>query len=176
METQNNKKFILWLTGLPQSGKTTIGNKINDILTDMGIKTERLDGDIIRKFFTSNLGFSEKDRRKNIEQVGRILESSHYANIIASFISPYKDQREDFKKRIDGFIEIFVNCPVEICEQRDTKGMYKKARAGEIKNFTGVSHPYEEPDNPHIELNTDKLSVDESIDKIVNYLKENNFI
>ena len=166
----------MWFTGLSQSGKTTLGNEIHKVLINRGIKTERLDGDIVRKFFTKNLGFSEKDRRENIRQVGCIIESLYYANVVASFIAPYRDQREDFKKRINGFIEVFVNCPVEICEKRDTKGMYEKVREGEIDNFTGVSGPHEEPDNPHIELNTDKLSIDECIDKIINYLEENNFI
>lgn len=173
-----NKGFVLWFTGLPQSGKTTLGNRIYEILMKSNIRIERLDGDTARKFLTKDLGFSKKDREENIRRVGLIVESLSQNNVgvVASFISPYKNQREEFKKRIDGFIEVFTNCPLEVCEKRDTKGMYEKARTGEIKNFTGVSDPYEAPDNPHIELNTDKLSVDKCIDKIIDYLKENNFI
>ncbi|OGG87536.1 hypothetical protein A3B87_02830 [Candidatus Kuenenbacteria bacterium RIFCSPHIGHO2_02_FULL_39_13] len=170
----NNQGFVLWLTGLSQAGKSTIGNKVYDILKKNGYKVERLDGDVVRESLTKDLGFSKKDREENIRRVGFVakLLSRNGIGVIASFISPYKKQRDELKADIENFIEVFVNAPIEICEKRDVKGLYKKARNGEIEFFTGISDPYETPKNPDIELMTDKESVSESVAAVIAYLKD----
>lgn len=169
----NKQGFVLWFTGLSQAGKTTIADEVYKILKEKGLNVERLDGDIVRQSLTKDLGFTKEDRNKNIERVTFIakLLSRNGVAVLASFISPYKKTREKIKKEVNNYIEIFCNCPLEICETRDTKGLYKKARKGEIDNFTGISDPYEKPENPDIEIKTDELSVNEGVDKIIKFLK-----
>ncbi len=169
--------FCLWFTGLSQSGKTTIADEIYHILSDKGLKVERLDGDIVRQTLTKDLGFTKEDREENLRRVGSLVRLfvQRGVIVIASFISPYRKSRRELRKRIPNFIEVFVNCPLEICEKRDKKGLYKKAREGKIKNFTGISDPYEPPENPEIEINTSQESVENSAKRIIKYL-ENTFL
>ena len=175
---KNQKGFVLWITGLSQAGKTTIGDGVYKILKENNIKVERLDGDIVRKYLSKDLGFSKEDREENIRRVGFVakLLSRNGIGVIASFISPYRHIRKKLKEEIPNFIEVYANAPLEVCEKRDTKGLYKKARLGEIKNFTGISDPYEPPENPEIELKTDTFTPEECIEKVIEYLKENKYI
>ena len=177
-KTQNPKGFVLWFTGLSQAGKTTVADKVYNILKEKSLKLERLDGDIVRQSLSSDLGFSKEDRDENIKRVTFVskLLSKNRIGVISSFISPYKETRNKIRKEVANFIEVFCNAPLEVCEARDGKGLYKKARAGEIQNFTGISDPYQSPENPEIELKTDIESVKESVDKVIKYLEENNFI
>src|SRR3989338_3766570 len=133
--------FTLWFTGLPCSGKTTISDAIGKKLKDAGLKVERLDGDIVRKSLTRDLGFSKEDRDKNIERVTFVakLLSRNEVGVIASFISPYQETRDIIRRETTNFIEVFIHAPLEVCEERDVKGMYKLAREGKIENFTGIS-------------------------------------
>ncbi|MFW6134259.1 MAG: adenylyl-sulfate kinase [Elusimicrobiota bacterium] len=176
-----NKKeqgFVLWFTGLPCSGKTTVADRVAEELKKKGRKTERLDGDIVRKSLTSDLGFSKQDRDENIKRitfVAKLLSRNGVATLV-TFISPYRKKRNQARKETTNFIEVFVKCSVEECEKRDVKGMYKLARKGEIKDFTGISDPYEEPESPEIVLDTEKESVEQSAEKVLEYLQENGFI
>jgi len=168
------KGFTAWFTGLPCSGKTTIADKVAEILRERGHRVERLDGDIVRKELTSDLGFSKEDRDENIKRVtfvAKLLTRNGVA-VLATFVSPYRERREKTRKEIGDFVEIYTRCPVEVCMQRDIKGMYVKALAGEIKDFTGVDDPYEEPENPELVLDTEKESVEESVQKVLYKLLE----
>jgi sulfate adenylyltransferase len=175
---KNQKGFVIWFTGLSQAGKTSVGDKIYQILKDRQIKVERLDGDIVRQHLSKDLGFSKEDRNENIRRVGFVskLLSRNGVGVIASFISPYEEARQRIREETNNFIEVFCNCPLEVCEKRDTKGLYQKAREGIIKNFTGISDPYEKPKNPEIELFTDKESIEKCTNKIIEYLKKHNLI
>jgi adenylyl-sulfate kinase len=171
------KGFTLWFTGLSGSGKSTIADEIAKILVHRGLKVERLDGDIVRKSLTRDLGFTKEDRDKNIERVtfvAKLLSRNGVATIV-SFISPYIEKRDAARKETTNFIEVFVKCPLEVLAERDVKGLYKKAIAGEIENFTGVSDPYEDPPNPEIVVETDKESLEESVKNVMHYLEENGF-
>lgn len=170
--------FVLWFTGLSGSGKSKIADEVYEVLMKRGLRVERLDGDVIREYLSKGLGFSKEDRDENIKRVGFVagLLSKNGVGVVSSFISPYSGAREGVRQKVDNFIEVFCNCPVEICEERDTKGLYKKARAGEIKNFTGISDPYEPPKNPEIELFTDKETEEESTEKVISYLSEKGFL
>ena len=165
--------YTLWFTGLPCCGKTTIANRVASYLLTEGLNVERLDGDIIRKTICRDLGFSKEDRNKNIERVIYIskLLTRNGVMVINTFISPYKKIRENARKEIGNFLEIYVDCPLDVCEKRDVKGMYAKARNGEIKNFTGVSDPYEKPSNPELILHTDKNTVNECMNLVLKLLK-----
>ncbi|MFH1841404.1 MAG: adenylyl-sulfate kinase [Candidatus Nealsonbacteria bacterium] len=175
---KSQKGFVLWFTGLPQSGKSTIADRIYQALKEKGLELERLDGDIVRQSFTKDLGFSKEDRDENIRRVGFLSKilSKHGVGVIASFIAPYKAQREGVRKEAENFVEVYCKCPLEVCEKRDTRGFYKKARNGEIENFTGVSDPYEEPENPEITVETDKENIEQCIEKIINFLKKTGYI
>ncbi len=165
--------FCVWLTGLSGSGKTTIGNNVYKILKNRGLNVEILDGDVLRSKINKKLGFSKADRIKNLIKAKEICQNliQNDKIVIASFISPYKEIREKFKKEILNFIEVFVDCPLEICKERDEKGLYKKVEKGEIKNFTGISHPYEIPENPEIKLKTNQESIKQSVKKVISYLE-----
>jgi len=177
-KNQHQKGFVLWFTGLSASGKSTIANRVYEELKNRGMSLERLDGDVVRETLTQDLGFSREDRDENIRRVGFVakLMSRNGTGVIASFISPYKREREELKKNIENFIEIFIDTPLEICEKRDPKGLYKKARAGEIKMFTGISDPYEAPVDPDIYINEDDGEVEEKAQKVIKYLEEKNLI
>lgn len=170
--SQNSK--VLWLTGLSGSGKSTIAEALERKLHNNGFFAQVLDGDNIRSGINNNLGFSIEDRQENIRRISEIAKLYLNSGIITlnSFISPTQEIRNFAKSVIghDDFIEIFINTPLEICEQRDVKGLYKKARKGGIKGFTGIDSPYEAPLNPAIEIKTDELSIEESVEKIYNYI------
>jgi len=175
---KNQKGFTAWFTGLPCCGKTTVADKVAEILQSKGYKVERLDGDIVREYITSDLGFSKKDRDENLKRVSFVakLLTRNGVAVLATFVSPYKERRNKLRKEIKDFVEIYVKCPVELCMKRDVKGMYKKALAGKIKNFTGVDDPYEEPENPELTIETDKETVDESVRKVLEKLSELGYI
>src|SRR5680860_176210 len=173
-KANGHNSFLVFFTGLSGSGKSTIANALEQKLYDLNIKTYVLDGDNVRKGINKNLSFSEKDRSENIRRIGEISKLFVDAGIVvlAAFIAPYEKDREFIKKIIgkDNYVEVFVNTSLEVCEQRDVKGLYKKARKGEIKNMTGISAPYEIPVNPDIEITQEK-DVTESVDAIYNFLK-----
>ena len=160
--------FLMWFTGLSGSGKSTIANALEYKLHQLGYKTYALDGDNIRKGINRGLTFSPEDRTENIRRIAEVANLLVDAGIIvlAAFVSPYKKDRENIRKIVgnDNFVEIFVNTSLEECERRDVKGLYKKARAGEIKDFTGINAPYEAPDSPDIEIITDDLSLEQCVD------------
>ena len=154
----------MWFTGLPCSGKTVLANAVAEDLKKMGMKVERLDGDIVRKSLTRDLGFTEEDRNMNIERVtfvAKLLTRNGVA-VLASFVSPYNKIRAYSREEIGDYILVYVKCSLEECENRDVKSMYAKARAGEIENFTGIDHPFEEPNSPDIIVETDRQTVEES--------------
>ena len=175
---KNQKGFTAWFTGLPCCGKTTIAKQVVDILKEKGYHVEHLDGDVVRQGLTSDLGFSKEDREENLRRISFVAKLLTRNNIIvlATFVSPYRKRRAKIREEIGEFVEIFVNCPVEECIRRDVKGMYKKALAGEIKDFTGVQDPYEEPENPELITYTDKETVEESAKKVIKKLEELGFI
>ena len=173
-----HKGFTLWFTGLSGSGKSVIADTVAEELKKMGMKVERLDGDIVRKSLTKDLGFTEEDRNMNIERVtfvAKLLTRNGVA-VLCSFISPYNKIRAYSRKEIGDYILVYVKCSLEVCEQRDPKGMYKKARAGEIKNFTGIDHPFEEPDTPDIIIETDKQTIEECKNTILISLKKMGYL
>jgi adenylyl-sulfate kinase len=173
----NQKGFTLWFTGLSGSGKTAIAKRVAEQLRDRGLKVERLDGDIVRQSLTRDLGFSKEDRDKNIERVtfvAKLLTRNGVA-VLCSFISPYRERRAKSRQEIGEFIEVYVECPVTVCAERDVKGLYAQAFAGEIENFTGVSDPYEEPENPEIICRTAQETPEESTAKVVAYLEEQGY-
>jgi adenylylsulfate kinase len=166
--------FTVWFTGLPCCGKTTIADRVALVLKQKGYRVERLDGDIVRKSLTRDLGFSKKDRDENIRRVTCVAQDFTRDGIVvlATFVSPYRKQRRNARKEIGRFVEVYVRCPVEICMKRDVKGMYQKAREGTIKHFTGVDDPYEEPENPELILDADTETIDECVEKVVEKLVE----
>jgi len=168
------KAKVIWFTGLSGSGKTTLGIALERELYKKGFLTQILDGDNIRAGINNNLKFTKEDRRENVRRIAEVSKLFVNSGIIAinGFISPTDNMRNIAKEIIgaENYIEVFVNAPLEVCEQRDVKGLYKKARKGLIPNFTGISSPYEVPENPDIEIHTDKLSVKESIDKILDFV------
>jgi adenylyl-sulfate kinase len=173
-----HKGFTLWFTGLSGSGKSALADAVAEDLKSKGMKVERLDGDIVRKSLTKDLGFTEEDRNRNIERVtfvAKLLTRNGVA-VLASFISPYNKIRAYSRKEIGDYILVYVKCSLEVCEERDPKGMYKKAHAGEIKNFTGVDHPFEEPDNADIIVETDKQTLKESKAIILNILAQKGYL
>ena len=170
----SQKSRLLWLTGLSGSGKSTVANALDIRLNEMGKATYLLDGDNIRLGINSDLGFSKEDRNENIRrisEIGKLFVDSGLITI-ACFISPLKVNREMARKTIgDDFIEVFIDCPLDECEKRDPKNLYKKARKGLIKEFTGISAPYEKPEDPEIVVNTKEKTVDQCVDQILDYLK-----
>ena len=176
--TDQTAGFTLWLTGLSGAGKTTIAVALEKILRERHVRVERLDGDTVRQGLTRDLGFSKEDRDKNIERVTFVarLLSRNGVGVLASFISPYRAARQTVREETTNFIEVYVYAPLEVCIERDVKGMYAKAIAGEIKEFTGISDPYEAPEAPEITVYTDRETVDESVQKIIHYLESSQLI
>lgn len=164
----------VWFTGLSGAGKTTITTAVEKELRERGCGIEILDGDIVRENLTKGLGFSKEDRDENIRRIGFVshLLTRHGVIVLVSAISPYRAIREEVRGKIGDFVEVFVNAPLAVCEERDVKGLYKKARSGEIKNFTGVSDPYEPPANPEVECRTDLETLDESVAKVLSTLEK----
>jgi len=179
-EQKNQKPALLWFTGLSGSGKSTIANLVEKRLLDLGRHTYTLDGDNVRHGLNRDLGFTKEDRVENIRRIGEIARLMVDAGLItmASFISPYRTERQMARDLLEEheFVEIFVNTPLEVAEARDVKGLYAKARAGEIKNFTGIDSEYQRPENPEIEVNTVELSADDAAEMIVKYLHDNGFL
>jgi adenylylsulfate kinase len=173
-KSNGHNSFLLWFTGLSGSGKSTIANVVEQQLVQQGIKTYTLDGDNIRKGINKDLTFSPEDRTENIRRIAETANLMIDAGLVvlAAFVSPYKKDRENIKTIVKdvNFVEIFINTSVEECERRDVKGLYKKARAGEIKNMTGISAPYEQPEQPDIEINTEKETVEQAVEKIIKYI------
>lgn len=170
----NQRGVTLWFTGLSGAGKTTISKAVAEKLRQLDCKLEILDGDVVRENLTKGLGFSKADRDENIRRIGFVshLLTRNGVIVLVSAISPYREIREEVKQKIGDFVEVYVNAPLAVCEDRDVKGLYKRARAGEIKNFTGISDPYEAPLNPTIECRTDLEELEESVAKIFNKLEE----
>ena len=172
----------IWFTGLSGSGKSTVAIALERALYNIGKLSYRLDGDNVRLGINKNLGFSEADRKENIRRIGEVAKLFGDAGVLSlsSFISPYKGDRDEVRELHEQagleFIEVFVDCSLAVAEERDPKGLYKKARAGEIKNFTGIDDPYEAPSNAEIHLKTDEMSVDQEVQIILNHLEENNLI
>ncbi|MDK3159185.1 adenylyl-sulfate kinase [Kamptonema cortianum] len=164
----------LWFTGLSGAGKTTLSQAVAEVLRRNGYRIEVLDGDIVRKNLSKGLGFSKSDRDENIRRIGFVahLLSRNGVIVLVSAISPYQNIRDEVRDRIGNFVEIYVNAPLDVCEARDVKGLYKRARAGEIQGFTGIDDPYEVPVNPEIECRTDRETVTESVAKILVKLTE----
>ena len=176
----DHRGLTIWFTGLSSAGKSTLAVATEENLYERGYHTYILDGDNIRHGLNKNLGFSPEDRTENIRRISEVAKLFLDAGIInlTAFISPYRKDRQAARELSnDGsFIEVFVDCPVDVCEQRDPKGAYKKAREGIIKEFTGISAPYEAPENPEIHLRTDKISVEECVEVIIDYLIRQRFI
>ena len=168
----------IWFTGLSGAGKTTITQALAHKLRENGNGIEILDGDVVRTNLTKGLGFSKEDRDENIRRIGFVsgLLTRHGVIVLVSAISPYREVREEVKEKIGDLLEVFVNAPLNVCENRDVKGLYKRARAGEIKSFTGIDDPYEPPLNPDIECRTDLEELDESVAKVWQKLEELGYI
>ena len=177
-ENMGQKGVTLWMTGLSASGKSTIAVALEQVLLQRSKHAYRLDGDNVRHGLNKNLGFSAEDRTENIRRIGEVSKLFAEAGIltITSFISPYRADRDLVRKLHDDaglpFAEIYVDAPLDVAEERDPKGLYKKARAGEIKGFTGIDDPYEAPENAELHLRTDKLSVEDSVREILDYLEK----
>ena len=167
------KSFVLWFTGLSGSGKSTLADIVYAELKKSDLKIEQLDGDIVRDVFPKT-GFSEKERNEHIKRIGfltSILERNGIV-VIASFISPFVKAREFVRNQCENFVEIYVSASLEECEKRDVKGLYKKARNGDIRDFTGINSPYEIPNNPELVIDTEKLSIEKSTQKVLNYVNK----
>jgi adenylylsulfate kinase len=176
----NHKSGLVWFTGLSASGKSTIAHSVEKELFDKGIRTYVLDGDNVRHGLNSNLGFSREDRKENLRRIAELSKLFVDAGIIviAAFISPYREDREYIRKCFEGdnFLEIYVKCSIEECEHRDPKGQYKKARAGIIKEYTGISAPYEEPENPDLVIDTENMTIEDSVKTIIRFLSEKHLL
>lgn len=178
-EAQNGHRgAIVWFTGLSGSGKSTLAHAVEEVLHQQGCKTFVLDGDNVRHGLCGDLGFSNKDRQENIRRIGEMAKLFMEAGVIVltAFISPYRADRERVRSMVaqDDFIEIYCDSPIEICEYRDVKGLYKRARTGEIVEFTGISSPYEEPDSPELVVNTATLCLEDSVKKVIAELSNHN--
>jgi adenylylsulfate kinase len=169
-----HRGVTVWFTGLSGAGKTTITQAIEKELRDRGCKLEILDGDIVRENLTKGLTFSKEDRDTNIRRIGFVahLLTRNGVIVLVSAISPYRAIREEVREMVGDFVEVFVNAPLNVCEDRDVKGLYKRARAGEIKQFTGIDDPYEPPTNPEVECRTDLEELPESVAKVLGKLEE----
>jgi adenylylsulfate kinase len=175
-----HRSGLVWFTGLPSSGKSTIAHHLEKELFERGIRCYVLDGDNVRHGINSNLGFSREDRRENLRRIAEMVKLFVDAGLVvlAAFVSPYREDREFIRAKVlpENFFEVYVKCSPETCEKRDPKGNYAKARAGKIKNYTGVSAPYEEPSTPDLILDTEKLDVVESVHMLLEFLDKKKFI
>lgn len=179
-QLNKQQSAILWFTGLSGSGKSTIANAVEEYLHRHSIRTYILDGDNVRHGLNGDLGFSDEDRKENIRRIGEVSKLFIDAGVmvLTSFISPFKEDRSFVRNIVHEheFIEIYIRCPLTVCEKRDIKGLYEKARKGEIKKFTGIDSPYESPDKPEVVVDTSVLSIDQCVGVIVDYLVRNNYI
>lgn len=178
MTNQTYPGYVLWMTGLSGAGKTTIALLLEDELKHRGANFERLDGDVVRESLTRDLGFTAEDRAKNIERVAFVakLLSRNGVGCVCSFISPYQSVRDMVRENTTNFIEVYIDAPLEVVMQRDVKGLYQKAIAGEIPNFTGISDPFEAPAKPEIHIRTDQETPAESAQRILSYLETIGYI
>ena len=169
---------VIWFTGLPCSGKSTLARLLHENLKASGVPSEVFDGDIVRQRLTKGLGFSKEDRMENVRRIAFVAQllSKHGVVAIVAAISPYQEARDEIRKEVENYVEIFVDCPLEVCQARDVKGMYKKAREGEIQHFTGVSDPYEVPADPELIVNTSLESQEDSLSYILKYLSQNGHV
>ena len=179
-KNKNQKPCLLWFTGLSGSGKSTIANALDVALHERGYHTFLLDGDNVRHGLCSDLGFSDEDRVENIRRIGEVskLFADSGLIVLSAFISPFVSDRRMVRKLFPAgeFIEVFMDTPLDTCEDRDPKGLYKKARAGEIKRFTGIDSPYEAPPHPEVRLDTSTMSVDQCVEALIQHLSNNNLI
>lgn len=172
MKISTQKSFTLWFTGLPCAGKTTLAGAVARKLKAAGFAVQHLDGDTLRLTVSKDLGFSKRDRVTHLKRVGRIVSRLNQNGVITlvSLISPYRKTRLALRRSVGNFVEVYVRCPLKVCEKRDTKGMYRLARAGKIRNFTGISDVYEAPRRPEITVLTDQTGIDTSVRQIMGYL------
>ena len=174
-QLNDHKSVVIWFTGLSGSGKSTLAHSVEEELYNLDCRTFVLDGDNVRHGLSSNLSFSDDDRKENIRRIGEAAKLMMESGVIAmtAFISPFKKDRNLVRQLLPqgDFIEIYCNTSLEVCESRDVKGLYKRARAGEIKNYTGIDSPYEEPDDPELVIDTESESLEESVTKVINFLK-----
>jgi adenylylsulfate kinase len=175
-----HRSAIVWFTGLPGSGKSTLAYRLEEKLFRRGIRTFVIDGDNIRTGLNKDLGFSAEDREENIRRIGEVAKLFAEAGmmVMTAFVSPYRKDRESVRNLVGKgeFIEVYVKCPLKVCEQRDVKGHYKMARQGRIRNFTGIDDPYEEPEHPERVIATDQMTVDEGVEQMIRYLIEKGYI
>lgn len=175
-----HKGAVVWFTGLSGCGKSTVANAVDRLLHEKGIHTYVLDGDNVRMGLNKNLGFSPEDRTENIRRIGEVakLFADSGTVVLTAFISPYRADRDQVREVMpeSTFVEVYVNASLETCEERDPKGLYKKARAGEIKGFTGIDAPYEAPENGELELNSDAKGIEELANEVIGYLESNGFL
>lgn len=178
MTHQHHEGFILWFTGLSGAGKSTLANRLVSIFKEARCNVELLDGDEVRTNLSKGLGFSKEDRDTNIRRIGYVCELLARNGVIAisAAISPYREIRDELRHQSTNFIEVFADCTLDTCIERDVKGLYEKALKGEIKNFTGVSDPYEAPENPEITVRTHQDSIDACVEQILNYLQSRDLI
>lgn len=179
-EQKKQKPCILWFTGLSGAGKSTVANAIEQKLFELGHHTFLLDGDNVRHGLNKDLGFSDADRVENIRRIGEIAKLFADAGLIvmSAFISPFRSDRKMVRDLVEDkeFVEVYISTPLTTCEERDPKGLYKKARSGQIKNFTGIDSEYEAPESAEVMLNTAELDVNECVDRVITYLKQNEII
>lgn len=171
------KPTVLWFTGLSGSGKSTITEKVYEIISGLEYEVEHLDGDVIRDIFPKT-GFSKDERNNHVKRVGYLASrlQAHKVFVIGSFVSPYKEARDFVRGICEDFTEVYISTPYEECERRDVKGLYAKARAGEIKKFTGLDDPYEAPENPELEIDTTNISLDKAVQRVIDYLNTHKVI
>ncbi len=174
-QLNGHRSAVIWFTGLSGSGKSTLAHSVEEELYKLGCRTFVLDGDNVRHGLSSNLTFSDNDRKENIRRTGEVAKLMMEAGVITitAFISPFREDRDIVRQLLSkgGFIEIYCNAGLEVCESRDVKGLYKRARAGEIKNYTGIDSPYEAPDNPELVIDTEGELLEESVAKVIDFLK-----
>ena len=179
-QQNNHKPVVLWFTGLSGSGKSTLAHAVEEELHQMGCRTFVLDGDNVRHGLSGDLSFSDKDRKENLRRIGEVSKLFIEAGtiVLTAFISPFRDERRKVRSMMPhgDFIEIYVDCPIEVCESRDVKGLYQKARDGEINQFTGISSPYEPPEAQELTINTSQETLRESVTKVLNLLKERGIV
>jgi adenylylsulfate kinase len=179
-QLNGHKSVVVWFTGLSGSGKSTLAHAVEERLHQMSCRTFVFDGDNVRHGLCGDLGFSEEDRKENIRRIGEMAKLSIEAGVIAltAFISPFRADRLKVRNLMapGDFIEVYCRCSLEICEHRDVKGMYRRARAGEIRDFTGISSPYEEPENPELAVDTGSMPLDQCVDQVIEYLRDRGVI